>query len=258
MGARIKGIWQWRHLLHNLVVRDIRLRYGRALLGPLWLLLNPLLLVLLYTFVFSLVLKVGIKNYPLFLLSGLLPWLWFASTMSLSVSSLSRDSNLLRKASFPAELLVLRSVIVAAIDLFVALFLLLISVSFWGGGISRAIVALPLLLLLQALLMAGLALPLSMLGAVSRDFDHIVANGIRLLFFATPIAYSLDSVPASLRNLVLLNPMALLMQSYQAVLIGRQLPQVIPMAQLFCGALLIFVIGWSFFYKRANLLPEVV
>ena len=257
MKERLKLLWQWRHLLSNLVWRDLRLRYRRSALGPFWLLLNPLILVLLYTFVFSVVLSVPIKKYPLFLLAGLIPWLWFAATVTSSVSALSRDSNLLRKAPFPSELLVLRAIIVTALDFLVGIFLLFLLFLIYGGRPTVTFFFFPLLFFIQALFLAGLAMPLAMAGAVSHDFDHFVGNGLRILFFVTPIAYSLDSVPQKYRPLLTLNPLSWLTNLYQQTFLGGQ-PNLTSLLFLCLLALLTFLFGWSFFRRRARLLPEVL
>ena len=257
MTERLKLLWQWRHLLGNLVWRDLRLRYRRSLLGPFWLLINPLILVGLYTFVFSVVLSVPIKKYPLFLLSGLIPWLWFASTMATSVSALSRDSNLLRKGPFPSELLVLRAIVVTGLDFMVGLLLLFLRFLAYGGQASVSLLLLPLLLLLQGLLIAGVAMPLAMAGAVSHDFDHLVGSGLRILFFLTPVAYSIESVPQTYRPLLALNPLSWLTHLYQQVILGNSanLHSLLLLALL---SVCTFLFGWSFYRRRACLLPEVL
>jgi len=258
VNERTGELWRWRHLFVHLVVREVRARYRRSLLGPLWLVVNPLVLVAVYTFVFSVVLKVPVADYPYFLLAGLLPWTWFVAALTRAVSSLARDANLVRRSPFPLEMLPLLGVVVAGCECAVGLVLLVAVLAVTGRCSCWTLPVLPLLLVVQASLTTGLALPLAAIGAVNRDVDHVVANGLRLLFFATPIAYGIEQVPESVRQVVAANPLAWLAGAYRACLLGGPVPAPAPSAVVVTVAFVVLVTGRSFFRRRAHLVPEVL
>ena len=255
--ARLGLVLRWRHLLLHLVRRDLQHRWRRSALGPLWMLVNPLILLAVYGFVFSVVLRVHVPSYPLFLLAGLLPWLWFAAGISAAAGSIPRDASLLRKAPFPAELLPLRAILVAAADCTVGLLLLILAVAA-TRGLGPGVLLVPCLMALQGMLMMGIALPLAVWGAASRDAEHLAAAALRVLFFATPVAWAASAVPARYHVVVGANPLAALVDLYRSVLLGTPALDGASLAIFGVGAAVTLVVGWALASRRVERVTEVI
>ena len=195
-------LFRFRGLLATLTSRELKARYRGSVLGFLWSLANPLLLLAVYTFVFSIVFKPdsrgGMNPYALFLVSGLFPWIWTAASLLEGSMSLIANSGLIRKAVFPAELLPMVSVLSNLVHFLFALPIVIAAIlagrilGFPVGGIS--IVALPAVILLHLPMAAGLALGVAALTVHFKDVRDLLANLLTLLFFLTPILFSLDSI----------------------------------------------------------------
>ena len=253
-----RPLWKWRHFFLHLVLRDLRQKYRRSSLGFAWAFVNPMILFGIYHFVFSVVLDVPIEDYPFFLLSGLIPWLWFANSLTLSVSSLARDSNLIRKSPFPWELLPLRAIVVSSLDCFAGFAIVLSCLFVFRGSLPTSLLFLPLICLVQVSLMLCLVFPLALFGALSRDMEHLLSSFLRLLFFLTPIAYSLENVPQKYRALLELNPLAKLAQAFQDAIANGSCPEMgsLGLVALFCSIGSVFV--FCLFKRLLHRLPEVV
>lgn len=235
---------KYRGLIQSLVVREVKARYRGSVLGLFWSFGNPLLLLLIYSAVFTYFSPTSgnaIQPYALFLFCGLLPWTWFTSSVNESVGSLIAGGNLIKKVLFPAEILPLVSVLANMVHFLLGLPILGLFLAFYayvgvtppadGGkaisGVSlhfAELIWLPVVIGIQAIFTAGLALALSSLTVHFRDIRDIVANFITFWFFATPIIYPIDTLPedSTLRLLVNLNPFTHLAVSYQEILFHPQ------------------------------------
>src|SRR3954451_555824 len=195
-------LFRFRGLLATLTSRELKARYRGSVLGFLWSLANPLLLLAVYTFVFSIVFKPddrgGMTPYALFLVSGLFPWIWTSASVLEGSMSLIANSGLIRKAVFPAELLPMVSVLSNLVHFLFALPIVIAAIltgrvlGYPVGGTS--IVALPAGIFLHLPMAAGLALGVAALTVHFKDVRDLLANLLTLLFFLTPILFSLDSI----------------------------------------------------------------
>ncbi len=226
MLANLRRLFGYRALVQSLVARDLKARYRGSTLGFLWSFLNPLLLLLVYTFVFTVL--PGTRGaltqdptYAVFMFCGLLPWTWFSSSLLESSTVLVSGGNLIRKVLFPAEVLPLVTVIAGLVNFGLGLPILLGFVVFSPVQVVPAdLVLLPLIVAVQLVLTAGLALLLSVLTVHFRDLRDLLSNFLTLWFFATPILYPLanvDPVPGA-RAFMMLNPFTHLAVAYQEVL----------------------------------------
>lgn len=225
-------IFRHRSLLWVMTVRELKARYRGSVLGFLWSLVNPLLLLGVYTFVFSLVFQPrapGSSPYALFLVSGLFPWIWVSSSLLEGTVSLTTNAALIRRSVFPIELLPLIPVASNLVNLLLALPVVGAGLAagralgFEVGGPS--VVLLPLVILLQLPFVAGLSLALAALAAHFKDVRDIVSNLLTLGFFLTPILYDVDAVPyRMLRWLVRANPFSPFVVGYQDTLFRGTLP----------------------------------
>src|SRR6202166_483363 len=196
-----RQILRFRGLLATLTARELKARYRGSVLGFIWSLANPLLLLAIFSFVFSGIFKprvAGIEPYALFVVSGLYPCIWLASWALEGSMSLVSNSGLIRRAVFPAELLPMVSVLANGVHLLLALPILaagLVTARLLGYAVGgTAALLLPGLLLLQLPLIAGLAVGAAALTVYFKDVRDLLANLLSLLFFITPILYSLQSL----------------------------------------------------------------
>ena len=230
MWRNLAELPKYRGLIQSLVARDLKARYRGSILGLFWSFGNPLLLLLVYSAVFSLFIpeRAEVKPYALFLCCGLLPWTWFVSSLNESANSLVAGGNLIKKVLFPAEILPIVSVLTNMVQFLVSLPVLGIFLAYYtfGGGDSTPktvdlhaaeMIWLPVVILVQLVLTTALALIFSALTVHFRDIKDILANVLTLWFFATPIIYPWFSV-TQLKKWLDLNPLTHLAVSYQEIL----------------------------------------
>lgn len=220
LAASVRGVWAFREILWQLAMREVRVRYKQALLGAAWAVLQPLALMLVFTVFFSKFLRVpsdGIP-YPLFAYCALLPWGFFASSLSSSVTSLTGNAHLVTKVYFPREILPLASMLAAAADFGVALLLFVGMLVFYRVPVTAYLLFAPLILFVQLVLTVGVALLFSALNVRYRDVRHAVPLLIQVWMFATPIIYPIGIIPEPFRSVcLLLNPMAGIIDGYRSV-----------------------------------------
>jgi lipopolysaccharide transport system permease protein len=223
MLRNLAGLFRYRGLIQSLVARELKARYRGSVLGFFWSFINPLLLLLIYSFVFTEVLPgthpADIEPYALFMFCGILPWTWFSSSLSESASVLINNGNLIKKVLFPAEILPIVNVLANMIHFFLGLPILIAFLVYYWRPITLGEIAwFPFVVLVQALLTTGLALVLSALTVHFRDLRDILGNLLTFWFFATPIIYPMTQAPGYARQLLNLNPFTHLAISYQEIL----------------------------------------
>ena len=228
---------RYRTLVRNLVFKDLKLKYRDSVLGVVWSLLNPALLLIVYTVAFKVVLRVQTENYPYFLLAALLPWTFFSSSLTASTQSITGNANLIRKVYFPRETLPIATVLFAFSQLLLALMVFLPALVLVSGVRihSTAVLFVPVLLL-HVLFTLGLAFILSTCTVFSRDVAHLTEVALILLFWLTPIVYPASMAPPKLQILFHLSPLAAFAIAYQDVLFWGKVPE----ASLFATLL-----GWT-------------
>ena len=223
MFSNLASLVRYRGLIQSLVARDLKARYRGSMLGFFWSFVNPLMLLLVYSFVFSTIMPnttKGIQPYALFMFCGILPWTWFSASLSESTNSLISGGNLIKKVLFPAEVLPIVSVLTNMVNFFLGLLILVPSLIYYHRlHLSLDLLWFPVAVLVQLAFSLGLALALAALTVHFRDIRDLLANILTLWFFATPIIYSWtqDNVKAY-KALFDLNPFTHLAISYQEIL----------------------------------------
>ena len=223
MLSNLFKLFRYRGLIQTLVVRDLKARYRGSVLGFFWSFFNPLLLLLIYTFVFTKVMP-GIhppemEPYALFMFCGILPWTWFSSSLLESSNTLIAGGNLIKKVLFPAEVLPIVTVLANMVHFFLGLPILIAFLVYYQRSISVAeILWFPVIVGVQLVFTIALALFLSAMTVHFRDLKDLIGNVLTLWFFATPIIYPLHLAPADMAWLLNLNPMTHIMRSYQQVM----------------------------------------
>ncbi len=264
MLANLRQLFRYRALVQSLVARDLKARYRGSVLGFLWSFVNPLLLLLIYSFVFTVVIQrpgtSALEPFALFMFCGILPWTWFQSSLLESSNVLIAGGNLIRKVLFPAEVLPIVSVFAGLVHFFLGLPILAAFFFYYGKPVNVTDLALlPVIVLIQLALTLGLALIVSALTVHFRDLRDLLANLLTLWFFATPIIYSLGEAPPRVRPFLNVNPFTHLAVAYQEVLFiagpftawSRLL-----VVGLFAGAIL--VVGYATFDRLRDTLAEEV
>lgn len=206
----LRELWEYRDLLYFLTWRDIKTRYSQTALGPIWIVLQPLFSMVIYSLVFGLVAKLptGGAPYPVFTYSGLLPWDFFADSINSGLTSLLNNRQLFAKIYFPRLLVVLSRVISSLVDFAVSMVILVGMMFFYGLVPNWTIVFIPVYLAVAAVTGVGVGLTVSGLVVKYRDVGQFVGMLTRMWMYATPVVYSVDLIPEQWRTLYLLNPMA--------------------------------------------------
>ena len=225
MFNNIKEIIKYRTLISALVGRHLRSRYRGSVLGFLWSLINPLCLMGVYSLVFSYYIRFQeVHNYSLFLLCGLLPWIWITSALSEGTSSIVSSGHLITKSIFPAHILPLVSTLTTLIHFLLSLPILVIFMLAYGVHLPATLLFLPVIILIQIIFLYGLSLFFGSMNVLYRDVQHIVANLLSLLFFLCPVVYSFDSIPERFKFTVKYNPFALFIKSYHDLIMDSFMP----------------------------------
>ncbi|MEM7482372.1 MAG: ABC transporter permease [Acidobacteriota bacterium] len=260
-------LFRHRSLLGTLTVRDLKARYRGSLLGFFWSLVNPLLLLAVYSFVFGYVFRrplgSSIEPYALFLVTGLFPWIWASGSMLEGTLSLASNSGLLRKAVFPIEILPMVSVFANLAHFLFALPILLgalavgVAMGYPIGGWSMLLA--PLVILLQIPMVAGLALALASLNVHFKDVRDLLSNLLTLLFFLAPILYPLEAVTIRpLAWVVWANPFSPFTLAYQQTLFAGTVPGWSLWLHMAVISWLCWVVGAWIFDRLRNTLVEAV
>ena len=263
MLANLANLFRYRGLIQSLVARELKARYRGSALGFVWSFINPLLLLLIYTFVFTVVNPTrgpGLEHFSLFMFCGILPWTWFHSSLLESSNVLIAGGNLIRKVLFPAEVLPIVTVLAGLVHFLFGLPILAAFFIYYGVPVTPTdLLWLPLIIVVQLMLTLGLAFVVSALTVHFRDLRDLLVNLMTLWFFATPIVYPLSQAPERVRRFLNLNPFTHLAVAYQQVLFVpgpfEQWPRLIALG-LASAAVLLF--GYFVFDRLRDTLAEEV
>lgn len=262
----LRNLMRHRQLIAALTARDLKARYRGSILGFFWSLANPLLLLAVYTFVFTVFFKqTAVTPYPLFLFSGILAWTFFSAAVLESTGSVSSNAGLIKKVMFPAEALPLVVVLSHLVHFLAALPILLTAMAMFAVlgkfTMSWTILLVPILMLFQALFVAGLSLVVSSASVLFRDLRDIVANVLQLGFFMTPILYLLDSrtIPSRpIRAILRINPMTPFVVAYQDLFFFGRLPNLSDAILIVFYAAASVTLGLFVFDRLRDTLAEAI
>ena len=258
-------LWSRRELLRELSLRELRARYRGTVLGQLWSLVNPLASMLMYTAVFGYLLKIqvppgdpsGLDLFAVWLLCGLLPWTFLSRSVDSGMGALVVNAGLVKKVWFPRSILVI-SLIASWLVTFATEVLVLVAVLVVAGQMFAplwALAALPVLALL-ALFCCGVGLFLSVLNVYFRDTTQLVAIGMQVWFYATPVVYPVSLVPEGLRTVYGLNPMYRFTACLRSLLYDGRLPRWQDLLACTVAAVVTAVAGWWTFRRFEPRLAE--
>lgn len=226
MLEHVRVLYRYRDLLWLWTVREIKIRYKQSVLGGAWAILQPLSLMLIFTLVFSLFVRVPTEGlpYPIFAYAALLPWTFFATSISFGVPSLVNNINLVTKIYFPREVLPIAAIGAALVDLALGFVVFLALLAIYQTPLSWQLLWLPLILLTQIVLTLGVTLFAAAVNVFYRDVRFVVPLALQLWMYATPVIYPLSVVPDYLRPVYALNPMVGIIDGYRRTLLLGQAP----------------------------------
>ena len=244
-----KKIYNYRELLKNNVKKEIRGKYKKSVLGVLWTFLNPLLQLAVYAFIFPLILKNAQEYYIIFVCAGLIPWTFFTTAVAQSTWTVVGNANIVKKVYFPREILPISVVTSAMVNFLISTIIIVAFCLGYGLGISKYIVFYPIILIIQYILQLGIAFILSAATVYFRDLEHFVQIVLMLMFYATPIVYSSESIPDAFKAIIVLNPMAHIIEGYRDIFYNQVKPDFMALGIVFIVSILLCVVGYFIFKK---------
>lgn len=254
-------IWKYRELLYFLILRDISVRYKQTLAGFFWLLIQPILTVLIFTFVFGQITKIAVSGvpYPVFVFSGLLFWNLFSRSIITASESIVSNQNLVKKIAFPRIILPLASIGVHIVDFFfsfiIFIFLLII---FRYQPNPVGLLTIPLVLLISLISAVGLGCFFASINVKYRDVRLLLPFLIQLLFFLTPVIYPLKSIDQKYQLILLLNPLAGIIEFYKSLLFKSDTLDIKVLLSSIILAVFIFLIGVYKFQRSEKSFADIV
>lgn len=247
-------------LVKQLTAREIKARYKQSFLGFFWIILNPFFQMLIMSFVFSKIIKfqnLGVP-YSVFLYAGLLPWLFFANSLSGAMDVLVGNSSLIKKIYFPREILILSTLLAKTFDFFLAFIVFLLLMVFFKITFTAYMILFIPIFFLQFLFTYSLSLFLSSVNLFYRDVQYLFNLILTLWFYVTPIIYSVDFFPEKYRWIFKINPMSVFINAYRQVLLSGDYPNVPNLIIGLIVSVLIFFISYSLFKKLEGNFADVI
>jgi lipopolysaccharide transport system permease protein len=263
----LQAIWRNRNLIRTMVRRDVLSRYSGSFGGAFWAVLNPLMLMLTYFFVFGLVLPSRVGNdtsrsgYAIYFLAGMLPWLAFSEAVGRSPFSMIEHRGFIKKLVFPVETLPVNLVVAGLVTEFFGVILFLLALLLVRGRLTPTVLYLPALIVPQVLLTAGICWFLAALGVFVRDLAQISGYILTVWFFITPICYAetnLNNLPPLALNILTKNPIFVLVRAYRSILLESRAPDWTALLWLTLASLLVFLLGHAWFYKLRKSFADLI
>jgi len=222
---KLKEIYEYRLMIYSLVKRDLRGKYKGSVLGFMWTFVNPLLQLLVYNMVFSIIMKAGVDKFYLYLFVGLIPWLFFSAAITGGSTCIIAQKDLIKKIRFPREIIPISFVTSQFVNMLLS-FIVVIAVSLISGVrlTVAGILCLPVIMIVEYLMALGIALISSSLTVYFRDLEHILAIVAMAWLYATPICYPETMVPEKYLSLYRLNPVTPIVNAYRDVLYYGRTP----------------------------------
>lgn len=255
----LKELWAYRELLWVLTTRDIKVRYKQTVLGFAWAIIQPVMLMIVFSIFFGRLAAMPSDGlpYPIFVYAALLPWTFFANAVGTSGNSLVGSAQLVSKVYFPRLIIPLASVGAGLVDFAISACVLLILMAWYGVGWSLNLLAAPLLVAGVVFTALGVGTFLSALTVAYRDFRYVVPFMVQFWMFATPVVYPASLVPEAWRWLLYLNPMAGLIEGFRSAFLDRPF-DLVALALSLAVALALFLVGVAYFEKVERRFADII
>lgn len=264
MKALFLNIFNGRHILRTMVIKDIKSRYTGSLFGPLWIIVTPLYQILLYTFLFSTILRVrfdegaGTSSFVVYLLAGMIPWLFFSEATMRGISAFIDNAHIIKKVKFPMEVCVVTVVISSAVTFLIYMIFYLVMLIFMGVLKLQTVSLFILPVAIQVLLTLGLSLGLGSIAVFFRDITTVSGMVLNLVFFLTPIVYPANAIPEKLRGLFNINPFYFIVEMSRSVLVRGKLPDAVSILYPSIFAIVIFLVGYYIFNRTKEAFKDIL
>ncbi|WP_282144780.1 ABC transporter permease [Thomasclavelia cocleata] len=220
----IHDLYNYRELLKSNVKKEIRGKYKGSFLGILWSFINPLLQTIVYTIVFSIIMKNSMDNYLIFVVTGIIPWNFFLTTMIQGITTIKSNAGIIKKVYFPREILPISVVLSGLVNFFISCLIILLFCLFSGIGISWHIIIVPFIAVIQFFFTLGLVFALSAINIYIQDTEYIIQFILNMVFYATPILYQATDLPILFQKLLNLNPITHMFNAYRDAFMYHSLP----------------------------------
>ncbi|MDD5115940.1 MAG: ABC transporter permease [Candidatus Omnitrophica bacterium] len=222
---KIKRVYFFRRTLWNMSIKQFKAKYAGSVLGIFWVAINPFLLMLAISFVFVAVLKTEGKDFSLFVLSGIIPWMFFSGALSEATPSLLAQKNILHQFSLPKEIIPLSVVLSYSLN-FIISWLIIFPLFFFRNPASLAMFFLfPLIFILTCIFVCGLSLLFSVTNVIFHDLEHLIGTLLMFWFWVTPIFYSEEMIPLGLRWVLQVNPVSAFVSFYRDIIFYCKIPE---------------------------------
>lgn len=246
--STIREIYSYREMIKSFVRRDLRGRYQGSFLGFLWTFINPLLQLVVYSIVFSTILRAGIDKYYLFLFVALIPWLFFANSVTGGSMAIISQKDMVKKIYFPREVLPIAHVTSSFINMLLTFIVIFIVIIFSGTPLNPlALLCLIPVWIVEYILALGMAFLTSAITVYMRDMEHILSILIMAWQYLTPVLYSDDMIPEKYRAIYNLNPMTPVIRAYRTILYDSRVPDLSTLLSAFAMGMIVLVLGWIVF-----------
>ena len=252
-----KELYAYRQMIFSLVKKDLRGRYKGSVLGFLWTFINPLLQLVVYTIVFSFILKTNIERYYLYLFVALIPWIFFSSSITVGSASIVAQKDLIKKIYFPRMVIPISYVTSSFVNMLLCFIVIFAVIIVSGAGINfLALLTLPVIMLVEYILALGMAMLTSAITVYFRDLEHILGIVTMAWMYMTPIMYDKSIVPENLMPIFNLNPMTHVIECYRAVLYEKKIPDLTTLLSAAGLGILILIVGILVFNKLQKRFAE--
>lgn len=259
----VSNIYKSRHILKSLLIKDIKARYAGSVLGPLWIITTPLYQIFLYTFIFSTILRVrfddgGTSSFVIYLLAGLIPWLFFSEATLRGVSSFLENGNIIKKVKFHSEVCVVSAILSAVLTFSIYLTLYSAILIYMGHFNPQTFPLIILPFIIQVLLIFGLSLGLGSIAVFFRDITQMIGMFLNLLFFLTPIVYPASIIPENVKWLFHINPFYFIIEIYRSLLVKGLMPEINLFFYPAIFSIVIFIAGYYVFNKTKSAFMDIL
>ncbi len=251
-----KNLYNYREFLKTSIKKEFRGKYKKSFLGVLWSFLNPLFQLLIYALVFPFILKNNVENYTVFLIVALFPWNFFNLSIIQSAACIVTNGGIIKKVYFPREILPIATSTSNLINFLISSILVFLALFISGIGLTKAVVVLPLIILIQYILQLGLSFILSAITVYVRDVEYLINVLMMLAFYLSPIVYSADMIPSKYLPLFKLNPMFHIIKYYRDILYYGKIPEMGSVLLLLFACIIILVVGYLIFRKLEKRFAE--
>lgn len=258
MNSVISNIWNYRHLTFKLAISDFKLRYKNSVLGFLWSLIEPLLMLVVLYVIFSFFMKVNVEHYQLFLLIGIISWNMLARGTAMSLNSILGKPSLVSKVYFPREILVISSCITALLMTLLEFVVFGIFMIIFKVMPTMTAIYFPIILIIQFVLILGLSFGLASLNVYYRDIQYIWTVILQAGFFASPIIYPMSIIPEKYVWIIKLNPMTLIIDTLRGSMIYSTVPVIRDIIFVIMLSFIILIIGYTIFLRLEPRLAEEI